>query len=100
MGRKRPRVEHRTLTPQEARNLEHGGVTIAPGIWIDRQQGLHFSLPDILVHLGLPDTPEDRALATYGWANRKEGRVRIPIDRAMELQLERGFPTRKEPVQK
>jgi len=40
---------------------------------------------------------EDRALTTYGWVNKKAGVVRIPIDRAMELQLERGFPTRKEP---
>ena len=36
------------------------------------------------------------ALTTYGWVDKKAGVVRIPIDRAMELQLERGFPTRKE----
>ena len=40
---------------------------------------------------------EDRVLSTYGWTDKKAGVVRIPIDRAMELQLERGFPTRKEP---
>jgi hypothetical protein len=40
---------------------------------------------------------EDQILSTYGWADKKAGVVRIPIDRAMELQLERGFPTRKEP---
>jgi hypothetical protein len=38
---------------------------------------------------------EDQTLSTYGWADRKTGKVRIPIDRAMELQLQRGFPTRK-----
>jgi len=48
--------------------------------------------------LGLQElhTQEDRALTTYGWADKKSGVVRIPLDRAMELQLQRGFPTRKE----
>jgi hypothetical protein len=40
---------------------------------------------------------EDQILSTYGWVDKGAGVVRIPIDRAMELQLERGFPTRKEP---
>jgi hypothetical protein len=39
---------------------------------------------------------EDLTLSTYGWMDKKTGIVRIPIERAMELQLERGFPTRKE----
>lgn len=39
---------------------------------------------------------EDRLLSTYGWTDKKKGVVRIPIERAMQLQMERGFPTRKE----
>jgi hypothetical protein len=39
---------------------------------------------------------EDQVLSTYGWTDKTAGVVRIPIDRAMELQLTRGFPTRKE----
>jgi hypothetical protein len=39
---------------------------------------------------------EDRILSTYGWTDKKAGVVRIPVDRAIELQLQRGFPTRKE----
>jgi hypothetical protein len=39
---------------------------------------------------------EDQTLSTYGWADRKAGKVRIPIDRAIDLQLQRGFPVRKE----
>jgi hypothetical protein len=35
---------------------------------------------------------EDRTLSTFGWADRKQGKVRIPIERAIELQLQRGFP--------
>src|SRR5690606_8893218 len=33
-----------------------------------------------------------RLLTTYGWADKQEGRVRIPIDRAMEKALEEGLP--------
>lgn len=43
---------------------------------------------------------EDGILSTYGWTDKKAGVVRIPIERAMELQLERGFPTRKESAKK
>jgi hypothetical protein len=39
---------------------------------------------------------EEHILSTYGWMDKKAGVVRIPIDRAMELELEQGFPTRKE----
>lgn len=56
--------------------------------------------PRIQVHptIELKDlrAQEDQILSTYGWTDKKAGIVRIPIDRAMQLQLERGFPTRKE----
>jgi hypothetical protein len=39
---------------------------------------------------------EDKILGTYGWTDKINGVVRIPIDRAMDLQLQRGFPARKE----
>ena len=39
---------------------------------------------------------EDRTLTTYGWVDKKSGVVRIPIERAIDLQLQRGFPVRKE----
>jgi hypothetical protein len=35
---------------------------------------------------------EDADLNTYGWMNRNSGTVRIPIDRAMQLLMERGLP--------
>lgn len=37
---------------------------------------------------------DDRALNTYGWIDRGAGTVRIPIERAMDLIVERGLPTR------
>jgi hypothetical protein len=37
---------------------------------------------------------EERTLTTYGWVDRNAGVVRIPIDRAMTLTVERGLPSR------
>jgi hypothetical protein len=38
---------------------------------------------------------EDAVLNSYGWVDRANGTVRIPIDRAIELTAERGLPVRK-----
>jgi len=35
---------------------------------------------------------EDALLKSYGWVDRPNGSVHIPIDRAMEIVLERGVP--------
>lgn len=37
---------------------------------------------------------QDERLATYGWVDERAGVVRIPIDRAKALILQRGLPTR------
>lgn len=37
---------------------------------------------------------EDQVLTSYGWVDRNAGVVRIPIDQAMKLTLERGLPAR------
>ena len=37
---------------------------------------------------------EDTVLQSYGWVDRNAGVVRIPIDQAMKLTLERGLPAR------
>jgi hypothetical protein len=39
-------------------------------------------------------THEEDVLHHYGWVDRNAGTVRIPIDRAKELLLERGLPIR------
>ena len=36
----------------------------------------------------------DKQLNSYGWVDQKTGVVRIPIDQAKKLILERGLPTR------
>jgi uncharacterized iron-regulated membrane protein len=37
---------------------------------------------------------EKARLSEYGWVDRNPGVVRIPIERAMQISLERGFPVR------
>jgi hypothetical protein len=39
---------------------------------------------------------EDDILNGYSWVDRPAGIVRIPIEEAMKLTVERGFPVRKE----
>jgi hypothetical protein len=39
---------------------------------------------------------EDAVLGTYGWVDKNAGIVRIPIDDAMKLTVERGLPARRE----
>ena len=39
---------------------------------------------------------EDEQLETYGWVDKNAGVVRIPIEAAMKLTLERGLPSRTE----
>ena len=38
---------------------------------------------------------EDEVLTSYGWVSKEAGIARIPIDRAMQLVLERGLPVSK-----
>ena len=38
---------------------------------------------------------EDAALTGYRWVDRNAGVVRIPIEQAMKLTIERGLPTRR-----
>ena len=37
---------------------------------------------------------EDRKLATYNWVDKDKGIVQIPIERAMDLIVQRGLPVR------
>lgn len=38
---------------------------------------------------------EDRILNSYGWVDKNAGVVRIPIEQAMRLTLQRGLPARQ-----
>jgi hypothetical protein len=39
---------------------------------------------------------EDEMLTSYGWVDRNAGVVRVPIEQAIKLTLERGLPARTE----
>jgi hypothetical protein len=52
----------RFLSAQEIDNFRRGGTRLAPGIWVDRAGGLHFSIPELLVLFGWPDDATHRAL--------------------------------------
>jgi hypothetical protein len=39
---------------------------------------------------------EDSTLTTYGWVDKNTGVVRIPIDQAMRMAVQRGLPARKQ----
>jgi hypothetical protein len=39
---------------------------------------------------------EDQMLTTYGWSDQANGKVRIPIDRAMDMVVQRGLPARRQ----
>jgi hypothetical protein len=41
---------------------------------------------------------EDAELSEYGWVDRNAGTVRIPIEQAKELLLQRGLPSRPAPA--
>lgn len=41
-------------------------------------------------------TKDRNVLTTYGWVDRNTGVVRIPIDEAMKLVVQRGLPARQE----
>ncbi len=61
-----------------------------------RKQGgafpvLQVSAPADLKHFR---AREEESLNTYGWIDRTSGVVRVPIERAMELVLQEGLPTR------
>jgi hypothetical protein len=40
---------------------------------------------------------EDQILHNYSWADQQTGRVRLPIDVAMKLAVQRGFPVQGQP---
>jgi hypothetical protein len=54
---------HREVwTPAQVAESHVGSRRIAPGIWVDRQGAMHFSVPELLAVLGWPDDAEHRAL--------------------------------------
>lgn len=50
----------RKLTPAEITAQQRGSTRLGPGVWVDRDGGMHFSVPDLLAFFDVEDTPENR----------------------------------------
>ena len=48
--------------------------------------------PDPVADYNVYRLTEQQLVNSYGWVDQKEGTVRIPIDRAMDLLVQRGLP--------
>lgn len=72
--------------------IENGTVVAAPGAVLPQGR------PSLLVNEPMAlerfRRAETESLHTYGWINRGAETIRLPIDRAKELVLERGLPVR------
>ena len=53
--------------------------------------------PDPTADLAKLRAAEQASLESYGWVDRERGVVRVPLDRAMDLTLQRGLPAREAP---
>jgi hypothetical protein len=53
-------VERRIVTPRQTREQLADATRLAPGVWVDRENGLHFSVPELLAVMNVRDTPENR----------------------------------------
>ncbi|MGE4055077.1 MAG: hypothetical protein AB7F99_09780 [Vicinamibacterales bacterium] len=116
-----PQVDHEESDINVSAILKFGagmivaGVIVQAVVWallsfFDAQQQRPREFPIAEVETRMPPSPrlqtvprEDlrqlrangqETLASYGWVDRELGIVRIPIDVAMRLVLERGLPTR------
>lgn len=76
------------------RTVGQRGIIVAP----DQQLLERFGSPHLQVDphddLVALRAREDTELNSYGWVDRSNGIVRLPIERAMDWLLERGLPVR------
>ena len=72
---------------------------VQPAIEDGRMVGGPSSVPSLLVrepmNLEKFRNEEEHLLTSYGWVDQNAGVVRLPIDRAKALLLERGLPVRE-----
>lgn len=69
---------------------------IAPGMWLDKTDAVHFCIPEIHRHLGLPDTPEDRLESgTMLMEIVKKLLPKAKVKRNRKYDLNLGLPTDK-----
>lgn len=74
--------------------LESRGVIISP----DAKLLVRFPAPNLQMNpqedLRALRAREDAEIVSYGWVDRSNGIIRMPVERAMDLILQRGLPVR------
>jgi hypothetical protein len=90
----------RSETPRSALAAPVSSPVIEGGRLVSGADGT--PRPSLLVDeptvLGAYRAMQDEKLNTYGWVDQPMGTVRLPIDRAKDLVLERGLPVRPAPA--
>ncbi len=69
----------------------NGGLAVIPNVTPASEPRLQ---PNPVQDLQAWRAAEDHLLHSYGWIDQNAGVVRIPIERAMDLVVARGLPTR------
>jgi hypothetical protein len=91
-------MESRAVAGDTAR-APLAAAPVQPAIQDGRMVGGAASVPGLLVgepmNLQKFRAQEEHLLTTYGWVDQNTGVVRLPIDRAKALLLERGLPVRE-----
>ena len=68
-------------------------ITTTPPSALPPEPNLTFNQSEA-VNRGEIGASEDKLMNSYGWVDQAHGIVRIPIDRAMDLIVQRGLPAR------
>jgi hypothetical protein len=90
----REATAERALPP--ATRVPLAGPQHPPAPVIQAAPGSRFELEDPRVEMEDQLARMERILTTSGWVDRNAGIIRIPIEDAKELLLERGLPVRRE----
>jgi hypothetical protein len=87
-----------TSTGKDTRHLPPAFKTDAEGTDYEKYLEASFPAPQLEIdernQLNNVRLNEEDTLATYGYVDKSAGVVRIPIERAMDLIVQRGLPTR------
>ena len=91
-----------TNAPADTRRLPPEYKTDSEGKDYEKYLEKNFPVPqletDERTELSKIRLREDEILSTYDYVDQNAGTVRIPIDRAMDLLVQRGLPTREQPT--
>jgi hypothetical protein len=90
---------HRLAQSRPMQGMSPLGIITAPNLKpLERFPAPHLEIDDDHAQRVALYAAQNQILNTYGWVDRSHEIVHIPIDRAMNLILQRGLPTRTNSV--